>query len=81
VEGVEVFCAGVARDAEGRLVTAGGRVLDVTGRGPDVTSARERAYEAVRKLHWPGLHYRSDIAAPHYQRGVTPSENTGGTSS
>jgi phosphoribosylamine---glycine ligase len=81
MEGVEVFCAGVARDDEGRLVTAGGRVLNVTARGPDVSSARDRAYEAIRKIHWPGMHFRSDIAAPHYQRGVIPSENKGGTSS
>ena len=42
---------------------AGGRVLDVTAVGPTVAVARERAYEAVAALHWPGLQVRSDIAA------------------
>jgi phosphoribosylamine---glycine ligase len=63
VEGVTVFCAGVAADADGRLVTAGGRVLDITAVGPDLASARQRAYQAVACLHWPGLHVRTDIAS------------------
>ncbi|MGK2947066.1 MAG: phosphoribosylamine--glycine ligase [Acidimicrobiales bacterium] len=63
VEGVTIFSAGVARDTEGRLVTAGGRVLAVVGSGPDVSTARDRAYDAVGCLSWPGLHHRSDIAA------------------
>ncbi|MEQ1787009.1 MAG: phosphoribosylglycinamide synthetase C domain-containing protein, partial [Acidimicrobiales bacterium] len=62
VEGVTVFCAGVADGGDGQLVTAGGRVLDVVGRGPDVTQARARAYEAVRHLRWPGCFHRTDIA-------------------
>ena len=61
--GVEVFCAGVARGPEGGLVTAGGRVLAVTGRGADVDAARACAYRGVRHLSWPGIHHRSDIAA------------------
>lgn len=63
VEGVEVLCAGVARDADGRLVTAGGRVLDIVGRGPDTATARARAYEAAGHISWPGMHHRTDIAA------------------
>jgi phosphoribosylamine--glycine ligase len=62
VEGVKVLHAGTALDAEGRLVTAGGRVLDVTALGPTLAVARERAYEAARRISWQGLHYRSDIA-------------------
>ena len=66
--GVTVYCAGVGRPDDlssppGALVTAGGRVLNVCGRGPDVATARERAYEAVRCLSWPGMTYRTDIAA------------------
>ena len=66
--GVTVFCAGVGRpddplSATDSLVTAGGRVLNVCGRGPDVATARERAYEAVRRISWPGMTYRTDIAA------------------
>ena len=60
---VEVFTAGTAVDASGRLVTNGGRVLGVTGFGPDVETARRRAYEGVASIRWEGEHHRSDIAA------------------
>jgi phosphoribosylamine--glycine ligase len=63
VEGVTIFCAGVATGADGQLVTSGGRVLDVTALGPDLATARQRAYQAVACLSWPGLHVRTDIAA------------------
>jgi phosphoribosylamine--glycine ligase len=63
VPGVTVLSAGVAADPEGRRVTAGGRVLDVVGRGPDVATARARAYDAIARVSWPGMHHRSDIAA------------------
>jgi phosphoribosylamine--glycine ligase len=58
---VEVLCAGVAGSAE-ELVTAGGRVVDVVGLGPDVPTARARAYDGLAHLSWPGLHHRTDIA-------------------
>ncbi len=61
--GVTVFAAGVAEDESGRLVTAGGRVLAVTGTGPTVTAARDRAYAAAGEIHWAGVQYRTDIAA------------------
>lgn len=63
VPGASVFCAGVGADAQGRLVTAGGRVLNVTGQGRDVAEARARAYAAADLISWPGLQRRSDIAA------------------
>ena len=65
IDGVDVFCAGVAADpAEpGALVTAGGRVLAVTGRGPDLAAARTLAYDGVAEISWPGMQVRSDIAA------------------
>jgi phosphoribosylamine--glycine ligase len=59
---VDVLCAGVARGSDGALVTAGGRVVNVVGRGPDVSTARARAYEALGHLSWPGMHHRTDIA-------------------
>jgi phosphoribosylamine--glycine ligase len=59
---VDVLCAGVAADADGNLVTAGGRVVDVVGRGPDVATARARAYASLGHLSWPGMHHRTDIA-------------------
>jgi phosphoribosylamine--glycine ligase len=62
-EGVDVFCAGVGRDGQGRLVTAGGRVLDVCGSAPTIPDARRRAYAAVGKVRWPGMWFRRDIAA------------------
>ena len=60
--GVTVLCAGVAVDDDGRLVTAGGRVLNVIGQGPDIATARTRAYTALSRITWPGLHHRTDIA-------------------
>jgi phosphoribosylamine---glycine ligase len=60
---VEVFHAGTARDDDGRLVTAGGRVLAVTALGPSVTEARARAYAAADRISFDGLHRRGDIAA------------------
>jgi len=63
VEGVSVFCAGVGAGPDGGLVTAGGRVLAVTGQGPDLASARRRAYDAVGHVTWPGMHHRHDIAS------------------
>ena len=60
---VQVFMAGTARDASGRLVTAGGRVLCVVASGATVVEARERAYDNVRRISFEGAHYRTDIAA------------------
>lgn len=60
--GVEVFCAGVVADPGGGLVTAGGRVLSVTGRGPDLAAARAAAYRGVGCISFPGMHHRTDVA-------------------
>ncbi|MCB9373580.1 MAG: phosphoribosylamine--glycine ligase [Microthrixaceae bacterium] len=60
--GATVFCAGVAADGAGRLVTGGGRVLAVTGSGPSLADARHAAYRAVGCISWPGMHHRGDIA-------------------
>ena len=68
VEGVTVYCAGVAADAAGVLVTSGGRVLDVTAQAPTLAEARSRAYAAISRLSWPGMTYRRDIAANPGQR-------------
>ncbi len=62
-EGVTVFHAGTTRDAEGQLVTAGGRVLAVTGQGRTLSEARERAYRGVSEIHFEGMQFRTDIAA------------------
>ncbi len=69
MDGVTVFHAGT-REEQGRLVTGGGRVLDVTARGKDLAQARERAYAAADRIFWDGLHRREDIArdAAHASR-------------
>ncbi|MFM9997031.1 MAG: phosphoribosylglycinamide synthetase C domain-containing protein, partial [Phycisphaerales bacterium] len=64
VEGVTVYHAGTARDREGRIVTAGGRVLGVTGVGADIEAARSKAFEACSLIHFDGMQYRRDIGAP-----------------
>ena len=58
---VQIFHAGTARDASGRLVAAGGRVLNVTATGASVSQARARAYAAVERIDWPGGFCRRDI--------------------
>lgn len=60
-EGVQIFHAGTARDAAGRVVTAGGRVLGVAARGGSVTEAARRAYGAVAEIHLDGGQVRTDI--------------------
>jgi phosphoribosylamine--glycine ligase len=60
-DGVVAFHAGTGRDADGHLVTAGGRVLGVTARGGDLADARARAYGAIEKVRFPGMHFRRDI--------------------
>ena len=54
------------------LVTAGGRVLNVCGTGPDVAVGPERAYEAVDAISWPGMHHRTDIAASASKETASP---------
>ena len=58
--GVTVFHAGTAL-RDGGLVTAGGRVLGVTALGADIPAAIARAYEAVARISFEGMHFRTDI--------------------
>lgn len=60
MEDLVVFHAGTA-SRDGRIVTAGGRVLGVTGLGTTVAEAIDKAYAGVRAISWDGAHYRSDI--------------------
>jgi len=62
VEGVKVFHAGTV-EKEGRILTAGGRVLGVTARGKDIPQAIRQAYEACDLIKWEGVQYRKDIGA------------------
>jgi phosphoribosylamine--glycine ligase len=57
-----VFHAGTAL-RDGKLVSAGGRVLNVTGLGDSLPEARERAYTALEQIDLPGAQFRTDIAA------------------
>jgi phosphoribosylamine--glycine ligase len=57
----KVFHSGTAR-RESQLVTDGGRVLGVTSIGDTIADARKRAYAAIEKIHFDGMHYRRDIA-------------------
>jgi phosphoribosylamine--glycine ligase len=60
VPGVYLFQAGTDI-LDGRLVSAGGRVLTVCGTGPDLAAAREAAYRAIAAIDWPEGYYRRDI--------------------
>lgn len=60
VEGATVYHAGTALK-DGKLVTNGGRVLGVTALGKDLNEALEKSYAAVKKIHFDGVHYRTDI--------------------
>ena len=63
-ENPAVLHAGTARNANGELVSAGGRVLNVIGTGPTLTDARDAAYAVLGTISLDGSHYRSDIALP-----------------
>ncbi|MHA6205801.1 phosphoribosylamine--glycine ligase [Dyella soli] len=65
----KVFHAGTQLDAQGQVVTAGGRVLTVCALGKDIAAARENAYAAVGKLHYDGAFCRRDIAHRALHRG------------
>ncbi len=60
MEGVEIFHAGTARD-DHRILATGGRVLNVTALGQNVSQARRRAYTAIELIDWPQGFCRSDI--------------------
>jgi len=68
IPGVEVLHAATAADGAGRLATAGGRVLNVTGSGPTLAEARERVYAAADRIHFEGRQLRRDIAAEAAER-------------
>jgi phosphoribosylamine--glycine ligase len=69
VDGVEVTHAGTAR-RDGEVMTAGGRVLNVTGIGPTAAEARRRAYDAAKLITFSGKQMRNDIAARAVDRAA-----------
>jgi len=58
---IHVFHAGTSRGANGQVVTAGGRVLCVTGMGATIEGAIQKAYEGVGDIRFEGAHFRKDI--------------------
>ncbi|MEE4203768.1 MAG: phosphoribosylamine--glycine ligase [Halieaceae bacterium] len=60
-EAVKVFHAGTSSDADGNVLTAGGRVLCVTALGADIQAAQAVAYESVAQIEWDNMLYRRDI--------------------
>jgi phosphoribosylamine---glycine ligase len=66
---IVIFHAGTARNFNGQLVTAGGRVLNVAATGPSVESARKDAYSVIgNTIQFPGMQYRSDIGSNRIRR-------------
>jgi phosphoribosylamine--glycine ligase len=77
-DGVVVFHAGTAQGAQGRLVTAGGRVLAVSAVAPDIQTAQQRSLAFARRIHFPGCQLRTDIAWREIaRRRKTEGENVG----
>jgi phosphoribosylamine--glycine ligase len=58
-----VLHAGTARRDDGTVVSSGGRVLSVVGRGPDLAAARSAAYDILGSINLPGSHFRTDIGS------------------
>jgi phosphoribosylamine---glycine ligase len=80
IPGVTIFHAGTKRDAQGRILAHGGRVLGVTATGPSVAEAQAKAYEAVEAIDWPEGYYRRDIGwrAVERERGPLRNKRSGG---
>jgi phosphoribosylamine--glycine ligase len=75
--GITVFHAGTGRDGTGRLVTAGGRILDVTATAPTLREARDRAYDAITRIRFDGMQYRTDIGASALDAGGVTRDTEG----
>ncbi len=72
-EDQKVFHAGTALDAEGNVITSGGRVLCAVGLGDSVSAAQERAYHLAGRISWKGVYHRRDIG----YRAVERERQTG----
>ena len=60
-EDIVVFHAGTAKNAEGQIVTAGGRVLNVCAKGKDLEETRAKVYKAIEDIQFDGVYFRHDI--------------------
>ena len=70
---VQIFHSGTSRDANGAIVTAGGRVLTVVAHGPTYEDAIARAYAGVKTIVFDGVQYRSDIGEKALTANVRPA--------
>ena len=61
LDAVAIFHAGTEIGEDGQIITSGGRVLSVTATGETFTEARERSYAAIKRIHFEGAQYRTDI--------------------
>jgi phosphoribosylamine---glycine ligase len=63
---VQVFHAGTSLTPNGKFIATGGRVLGLTAAAENLSAALELCYAALRKIHWPGMQFRTDIGrTPH----------------
>jgi len=62
MDNIFVFHSGTSLSRDNKVVTSGGRALGVTALGRDIRDAKNKAYNAVEKIHFKGMHYRKDIA-------------------
>ena len=60
IDDVEIFHAGT-KTKNNKIVTSGGRVLNINGYGKNLVAAKEKAYSLVKKINWSGCYYRKDI--------------------
>jgi phosphoribosylamine--glycine ligase len=77
IPGAHILHAGTATDVAGRLVSAGGRVLNVVGTGPDLAAARDTAYRAAAAIRMRGGWYRHDIAEAAAHGLPSPASSPG----
>lgn len=69
---VRVFHAGTSRAPNGRFIATGGRVLGVTAAGGDLPGALDVCYDALSKIHWPGMQFRRDIGRDRGRSRIVP---------
>ena len=60
-DSVQVFHAGTSKDAEGRIIATGGRVLGVTAAAGRLSDALGLCYQSLGRIQWPGMQFRRDI--------------------
>lgn len=73
-DSVKVFHAGT-RIVNGKVVTAGGRVLCISAKGDSVREAQQTAYAAIKKINWEGMFYRKDIGWRALKREAVPTDD------